>query len=160
MTLKTLTLMSSVGMALTALLVSACAPQPTGDNVSADRQQTASRVTFGTIASSRPVTVEANPRGAGAVAGTVAGGAAGAALGNQVGGGSGQKIATGVGAAAGAAAGHQIAASAQRTQSTEWFVQTEGGGTIAVIQASPVFSVGQRVQIIQSGGTTRLVPAT
>ena len=81
-------------------------------------------------------------------------------LGNQVGGGLGKDIATGVGATAGAAAGNRVAAEAGRQQSIEWFVKTDHGQTISVIQASPTFANGQRVQIVQSGSSTRLVPVS
>jgi outer membrane lipoprotein SlyB len=44
-------------------------------------------------------------------------------------------------------------------QSTEWLVQLESGRTISVVQAQPAFSIGQRVQVVQSAsGVTRLVP--
>ena len=38
-------------------------------------------------------------------------------------------------------------------------MRLENGGTIAVIQAEPVFAIGQRVQVITGGGTTRLAAA-
>ena len=146
--------------ALAALPLLACAPAPTGNSVSYNQAQTASTVIMGTVTGSRAVTVNANPGGAGAVVGTIAGGIAGAALGNQVGGGTGKTIATGVGATAGAAAGNRVAGAALTQQSIEWFVRTDGGQDISVIQADPTFATGQRVQIVQGGGSTRLVPAT
>ncbi len=147
--------------ALAALPLMACQMGPTsGTTVSANQQQTAQTVLLGTVTGSRQVTVEANKGGVGAVLGTVAGGVAGAALGQQVGGGTGKVVATGIGATAGAAIGNQAAANAQRTTSTEWFVTTDGGQRLSVIQTEPVFAVGQRVQIIQGGGQTRLTPAS
>jgi outer membrane lipoprotein SlyB len=146
--------------ALAALPLMACQMGPTsGTTVSASQQQTAQTVIMGTITGSRQVTVEANRGGVGAVLGTVAGGVAGAALGQQVGGGTGKVVATGVGATAGAALGNAAAANAQRTTSTEWFVRTDGGQNLSVVQTQPVFAVGQRVQVVQGGGQTRLVPA-
>ena len=153
-------LKSTVAIALAGVTLLACAPTPSGNSVSANQAQTAQSVTMGTITGSRAVTVEANPGGAGAIVGTIAGGIAGAALGNQVGGGTGKDIATGVGATAGAAAGNRVAAEAGRQQSIEWFVKTDAGQTISVVQASPTFATGQRVQIVQSGSNTRLVPVT
>ena len=87
------------------------------------------------------------------------GGLAGAALGHQVGGGTGQVIATGVGGTAGAAAGLQAGRAVAERQSIEWTVRLESGETIAVIQGEPAFAVGQRVQVITGGGQTRLAPA-
>ena len=92
-------------------------------------------------------------------AGAVLGGLAGAALGQEVGGGTGQVIATGVGATAGAAAGLQAGKTVAGRQSIEWTVRLENGGTIAVVQGEPAFAIGQRVQVITGGGTTRLAPA-
>jgi outer membrane lipoprotein SlyB len=154
------TLKTTLAAAGVALSLTACGPQLSGDVVSANQAQVAQSVSFGVITGSRPVTVEGNRGGAAAITSTLVGGIAGAALGNEVGRGRGQDLATGAGAIAGATAGNQIAAAATRQESTEWFVRIEGSGqTISVIQASPAFSVGQRVQVIQSGdGTTRLQP--
>ena len=69
------------------------------------------------------------------------------------------RLATGAGAVAGAAAGNAITNSATTVQSFEWTIRLESGQTISVIQASPTFSVGQRVQVIQSGSNTRLAAA-
>ena len=92
-------------------------------------------------------------------AGAVLGGVAGAALGQTGGQGPGQDVATGGrrhrgrrGRAAGGARGG-------RARSIEWTVRLESGQTIAVIQATPVFAIGQRVQVISGGGTTRLAAA-
>jgi outer membrane lipoprotein SlyB len=154
------TLRTIVVAGLAGLPLMACQMAPTsGDTVSASQTQSAQTVLMGTVVSSRTVTVEANRGGVGNVLGTVAGGVAGAALGQQVGGGTGKVVATGVGATAGAALGNRAASASQRTTSIEWTVRTDGGQTLAVVQAEPVFAVGQRVQVIQGGGQTRLVPA-
>ncbi|MER2508594.1 glycine zipper 2TM domain-containing protein [Amaricoccus sp.] len=142
---------------LAALALTACAPIQSGDVVNANQAQTASTVSFGTVTGSRPVTVQGGNAPA-SVVGTLAGGIAGAALGNQVGRGTGNVLATGAGAVAGAAAGNQIAGAATTAQSTEWFVRLDSGQTISVIQTSPAFATGQRVQVVQSGSNTRLVP--
>ena len=142
---------------LAALALTACAPQQSGNVVSANQAQTASVVSFGTITGSRPVAVQGG-NGPAEVVGTLAGGIAGAALGNQIGGGTGNVLATGAGAVAGAAAGNQVAGAATTAQSTEWFVRLDSGATISVIQSQPAFATGQRVQVVQSGSNTRLVP--
>jgi outer membrane lipoprotein SlyB len=139
--------------------LAACNPPYSGDVVRANQAQVAQSVAFGTITDARPVTVQGGNAPA-TVTGTIAGGLAGGLLGNEIGGGTGQDIATVVGATAGAAAGNRIAGAATTQQSTEWFVRTDGGQTISVIQAQPAFNIGQRVQIVQSGGVTRLQPAT
>ncbi len=138
-------------------LLAGCGPQQNGNVVSANQALTASTVSFGTIISARPVQVQG---GTGSqAAGAVLGGLAGAAVGQQVGGGTGKVIATGVGATAGAAGGLQAGKSMATTQSTEWTVRMENGATIAVVQAQPAFSIGQRVQVITGGGQTRLAAA-
>lgn len=139
-----------------AAALAACT-QPSGDVLSANQAQTAQSVQFGTVISARNVTVQGS-QGAQA-AGAVIGGVAGAALGQNVGRGTGQVLATGAGATAGAAAGLQAGKAAGGHQSIEWTVQLESGQTITVVQASPTFSVGQRVQVIGGGSNTRLAAA-
>lgn len=141
---------------LGAAALAACT-QPSGNVVAANQAQTAQSVQFGTIISSRNVTVQGN-QGAQA-AGAVIGGIAGAALGQNIGGGTGRVLATGAGATAGAAAGLAAGKSGTSHQSIEWTVRLESGQTISVIQASPTFATGQRVQVIGGGSNTRLAAA-
>jgi outer membrane lipoprotein SlyB len=53
----------------------------------------------------------------------------------------------------------QAGKAAGTRQSIEWTVRLENGGSIAVVQGEPTFAIGQRVQVITGGGTTRLAPA-
>ncbi len=147
------TLRSAAALALVAALA-ACAPQQSGNVLSANQALTASTVSFGTIVSARDVQLQGG-QGSQA-AGAVLGGLAGAALGQQVGGGTGKVVATGVGATAGATAGLQAGKSIAGRPSIEWTVRMDNGATIAVVQGDPVFAVGQRVQVITGGGQTRL----
>jgi outer membrane lipoprotein SlyB len=136
--------------------LAACAPQQNANVLAGNQALTASTVAYGTVVSSRVVTLQGGQGGQ--AAGAVLGGLAGAALGQEVGGGTGQVIATGVGATAGAAAGLQAGKAAGSRQSIEWTVRLENGGSIAVIQGEPTFAIGQRVQVITGGGQTRLAP--
>ncbi|WP_181164404.1 glycine zipper 2TM domain-containing protein [Amaricoccus solimangrovi] len=149
------------GLALSAaaaLALTACASPNSGDVVSANQAQVAQSVNMGTITGSRAVTVQGGNK-PGEVVGTIAGGIVGGLLGNEIGKGTGNVLATGAGATAGAAVGNRVAGSATQQASTEWFVRLDSGQNISVIQASPAFAVGQRVQVVQSGnGVTRLVP--
>lgn len=147
----------TVLVGIAALSLAACAPQTGGNVVNANQSQVAQSVNFGVITGSRPVTVTGTS-GTSEVVGTLAGGIIGGVLGNQVGGGTGKILATGAGATAGAAAGNAVAGAATTQQSTEWFVQLDSGQTISVIQQTPAFTTGQRVQVVQSGTNTRLVP--
>lgn len=142
-------------LASTALL--ACNPPNSGNVVDASQAQRAQTVNYGTIVGATPVTVQGGNTPA-SVVGTIGGGLAGGLLGNEIGGGRGRDIATVVGATAGAAAGNRVANAATTQQSTQWTVQLDSGRNIAVIQAQPAFSMGQRVQVVQSGGVTRLLP--
>jgi outer membrane lipoprotein SlyB len=146
------------GVALMALTLLGCNPQNSGNMVNANQAQVAQSVSFGQITGAQPVQVQGGNAPA-EVVGTLAGGLVGGLLGNEVGKGRGQDIATVAGATAGAAAGNRIAGAASTVQSTQWSVLLDDGRTIAVIQAEPIFSMGQRVQVIQSAdGTTRLLP--
>lgn len=141
---------------LGAAALAACT-QPSGNVVGANQAQVAQSVQYGTVVSSRNVRVQGN-QGAQA-AGAVVGGLAGAVLGQNIGGGTGKVIATGAGATAGAAAGLAAGRAGAGHTSIEWTVRLESGQTISVIQASPTFAVGQRVQVVGGGTNTRLVAA-
>lgn len=143
--------------AIAALALTACASPNSGNMVTANQSQVAQSVNFGTITGSRPITVQGGNR-TGEVVGTIAGGIAGGLLGNEFGKGTGNVLATGAGATAGAAVGNRVAGNVTQQSSTEWFVELDSGQNISVIQAQPAFNVGQRVQVVQSGSMTRLVP--
>lgn len=150
-------LRGAAALFVAAALVAGCTPQQNANVLSSNQALTASTVSFGTVISARPVTLQG---GTGAqTAGAVVGGVAGAALGQQIGGGTGQVLATGAGATAGAAAGLQAGKSIGGAQSIEWTIRMENGSTIAVVQGQPTFAVGQRVQVITGGGQTRLAAA-
>lgn len=158
--MRTSTMARLVAAAVVAVSVGACTPTTTGDIVSSNQAQVAQSVSFGTVIDARAVTVQANQGGPGAVTGTLAGGLLGGLVGNEIGGGRGRDIATVVGATAGAAAGNRAADRLGTRQSVEWTVRLESGQTISVVQSEPTFSVGQRVQVVQSAsGVTRLQPA-
>lgn len=94
-------------------------------------------------------------KGEGSYLGMIAGGLAGALLGNQVGGGSGKKVATVAGAAGGAYAGNEIAKRMKVTKHYEVIVRLESGGSQAVsYEAEPGFRVGERVKV-ENGALVR-----
>jgi len=87
-------------------------------------------------------------KGEGNYLGMIAGGIAGALLGHQVGGGTGQTIATVAGAAGGAYAGREIENRMKTIKHHEVIVRLESGGTQAVsYEAAPAFRVGDRVRV-------------
>jgi ABC-type transporter MlaC component/outer membrane lipoprotein SlyB len=87
-------------------------------------------------------------KGDGSYVGMIAGGIAGALLGNQVGDGSGRRIATVVGAAGGGFAGNEIEKRMKTTRHYEVVVRLESGGTQMVsYPAEPTLKVGNRVRV-------------
>ena len=91
-------------------------------------------------------------QGEGSGLGAVAGGVAGALLGNQIGGGSGRKIATVAGAAGGAYAGHQIEKHVKTTKRYDVVVRMEDGSTRTFpYDAEPAFRVGAKVKVVEGG---------
>ena len=88
-------------------------------------------------------------QGEGSGLGAVAGGVAGALLGNQIGGGSGRKIATVAGAAGGAYAGHQIEKHVRTTKRYDVVVRMEDGSVRTFpYDAEPAYRVGAKVKVV------------
>jgi outer membrane lipoprotein SlyB len=88
-------------------------------------------------------------QGEGSGLGAVAGGVAGALLGNQVGGGSGRKIATVAGAAGGAYAGHQIEKHVKTTKRYDVVVRMDDGSTRTFpYENEPAFRAGSKVKVV------------
>ena len=89
-------------------------------------------------------------KGEGSGLGAVAGGVAGALLGNQVGGGSGRKIATVAGAAGGAYAGHQIEKHVKSTKRYDVIVRMEDGSARTFpYESEPAFRPGAKVKVVE-----------
>ena len=99
----------------------------------------------GVIESVREITTKGEGSGVGAVGGAVVGGV----LGHQVGGGSGQKIATVVGAVGGAVVGHEVEKRVKSTISYEITVRLEDGSSRVIHEANaPTWRAGDRVKVI------------
>jgi outer membrane lipoprotein SlyB len=99
----------------------------------------------GTITDVRSYEVKGQASGVGAAVGAVAGGL----LGNQIGGGSGKKIATVAGAVGGGLAGHEI--EKRRNTETRWEVTVQmDNGTTATLPytQAPGLGVGQKVRVV------------
>lgn len=143
-------------VAAIALGAAACAPQPNSAVYSTNRTMQASQVQFGTIFDARTVETR-HVQSGDQTAGVLIGGALGALAGDQFGKGNGNVLMTGAGAIAGAAVGANVAKSANRSVSTEWFVHLDNGGKISVVQNDPSLFVGASVKVINDGRTTRLV---
>lgn len=129
-----------------------------GNTVSASQAQRMQTVTYGTILSTQPVTIQGGDdnNALGAIGGAVLGGF----VGNAVGGGSGRNIATAGGAIAGGMAGQGVQSAMNRANGVQLEIRRDDGNVIAVVQAvgSTQFFTGQRVMIANSGSTVTVSP--
>jgi len=137
------------------LALGACAPTNTNSTyTSADIGRTA-QISYGVIVSMRPVTVQAQNTGVGALGGAAVGGVAGSFIGrNNV----GANILGAVGGALiGGLAGNAIENSAGRGQAIEFIIQEDGAPQpISVVQTNEDdFRPGERV-VLTRGARTRI----
>lgn len=105
----------------------------------------------GRVESVQAVQEQGQASGLGVVAGAVLGGV----LGNQVGGGSGRKIATVAGAVGGGYAGNEVEKRARSTSSYRVQVRMEDGTTRSFKQTTDNWRVGDRVRIVNGELTLR-----
>jgi outer membrane lipoprotein SlyB len=134
----------------------ACAPQRTNTVYSAAAIGRDAQVTRGVIVGMREVQVAGRPLGIGGTAGAAAGGVAGSFIGGDV----RSNILGAIGGAiVGGLVGSAVEGQVNRGMATEFLIQEEGAGVIAVVQSNEDrFGVGERVLILR-GDRTRLVRA-
>lgn len=147
-------------LAVSALTLAGCAnTSPYSGNVyTGDQAKTAQSVTLGTISALRPVQIQADSR-AGGLLGTGGGAVIGGLLGDQVGGGSGRRLATAAGAIGGAVAGSAIEERANLINALEIEVRQDNGQDVVIVQKDDQnLQVGQRVRILGSGRSASVVP--
>jgi outer membrane lipoprotein SlyB len=136
-----------------SLFVAACASSNSGSVYKRDDARKVQTVKTGVVESVRTVKLE----GTKSPVGTVAGGAIGGIAGSSVGGGRGSAIAAVIGAVAGGLAGSAIEEGVTRKDALEITVKLDGGGLIAIVQeADEQFNPGEKVRIVEGGGTTRV----
>lgn len=149
-----------IAIAVVATILSGCSANRTasGDTFTTAQARRAHFVTYGTLVSVRPVTIQGGD-GTNA-AGTIGGAAVGGFLGNTVGGGSGRNLATAAGVVGGAATGSGIQSAMNRSPGVELEVRRDDGVNIVVVQAQGTtqFRTGQRVALVTSGNTTTVSP--
>ena len=151
-------LLLSGSLLLSAPMLSGCAPMVGGNDYAVSGAQSGYTVQYGTVVSVRTVKINASSDGKTAV-GAVGGGVLGGVLGNMVGGGKGNTLATVVGAGAGALLGAGVSQHTGSQTGIEVTVKLDNGSTLAVVQGADMsFTSGQRVRVMQGGGTTRVVP--
>jgi len=142
-----------IAIGLLSVFLAACASSNSGSVYSREDARKTQTVRTGTVESVRQVKLE----GTKSPIGTIAGGAVGGIAGSSVGGGKGSTIAAVLGALVGGIAGSAAEEVATRKDALEITVKLDGGGMLAVVQeADEAFSAGQRVRLIENGGTTRV----
>lgn len=138
---------------LLSLFLGACASSNSGSVYSRDDARKIQTVRTGVVESVRSVRLE----GTKTPIGTVAGGAVGGLAGSSIGHGTGSAVAAVIGAVAGGLAGSAIEEGATRKDALEITVKLDGGALVAVVQeADEVFRAGDKVRLVESGGTTRV----
>jgi outer membrane lipoprotein SlyB len=139
--------------AMMAALLAGCAGGQGSSDYSRDQARQVQEVQMGVVESVRTVKIE----GTKSPAGTIAGGAIGGVAGSAVGKGTGSTLAAVLGAVAGGLAGAAVEESVTRQDGLEITVKLDSGRMLAITQAADEpFSVGDRVRLLSSGGTTRV----
>ena len=141
-----------LALAIAATLAACTTTSP--DVISRNDAQRMSNVLDGVVLSVRPVTVEGNQSGAGAVAGGVVGGIAGGSVGGRR-----ESGVVGVLAAvAGSVMGNVIERNATREEALEIMVQLKSGERRSVVQAkgSESLNAGDPVILVTTGGKVRV----
>lgn len=149
--------------AMAAVLLSGCASSLTSSAYSRGQVRQAMSVSVGTVENIRAVKIEGTSSGQGLSVGSTAGGVIGAIAGSNLGGGKGSWIASVLGAVAGGVAGAAVEQGVTAKDGIEVTVRLEGGRLIAVTQeADPKesFAVGDKVQVLDGGGVTRVIKAS
>lgn len=122
------------------------------DKHEAGREQT---VRVATVEQVRKVQIAGSQSGVGAAAGGAVGGIAGSGVGE----GRGSSAAAVLGAVAGGVAGNVLENKATAKEALEITVRLESGELRAIVQEADVmFTPGQRVRLLSSGGVTRVTP--
>lgn len=142
-----------LAVSLLSIFLAACASSNSGSVYSRDEARKVQTVKTGIVESVRQVKLE----GTKSQIGTVAGGAVGGIAGSSVGDGKGSAIAAVIGAVVGGIAGAAAEEGITRKDGLEITVKLDGGGLVAIVQeADEVFNAGEKVRLIENGGTTRV----
>jgi outer membrane lipoprotein SlyB len=139
---------------LMAVILAGCASSNAGDVYSRSETRQVQHIKMGVVEGVRQVKIEGTDSGVGAVAGGVVGGVAGSSLGNGKG-----EIITGVlGAVAGALAGSVAEETLTKKDGVEITVKLDTSGELVAIvqEATEEFHPGEKVRLLESGGTTRV----
>lgn len=144
------------GLVAVSLVVSGCATRSSSPDIyRSGEAQVEQKLRGGVVESIRGVTIQRDSTGAGVIAGGVVGGVAGSGVGE----GRGSTIAGVLGALGGAVLGQVIEERANQRPGFEIIVRLDSGEKRAIVQEADVsFRPGDRVRLIGSGSTVRVVP--
>jgi outer membrane lipoprotein SlyB len=143
-------------IALCAIALAACSTT-NPDVISRQDAQRLSQVQDATVLSVRPVVIDGNQSGGGAVTGAVIGGVAGASVG-----GSREAVIVGtLAAVAGAVVGNAVERFGTREEAVEVLIQLRNGERRSIVQAKGAETLvpGEPVILVSTGGKTRLMKA-
>ncbi|MES1986593.1 MAG: glycine zipper 2TM domain-containing protein [Pseudomonadota bacterium] len=142
-----------LAIGILSVFLAACASSNSGSVYSRDDARKVQTVRTGVVESVRPVKLE----GTKSPVGTIAGGAVGGIAGSSIGGGRGSAIAAVIGAVAGGLAGSAVEEGVTRKDAYEITVKLDGGALVAIVQeADEEFKAGDRVRLVENGGTSRV----
>ena len=148
--------MTMIGLAVLTLAGCTNSGQYSGYVYSGGQAKTVQSVSYGTIVNVRPVTIQGEGSGLGAISGAVLGGL----VGNTMGGGKGRNLTTATGAILGGLAGDKAQQEMGKVAAVELEIKTDTGQTIAVVQKQDIsrFAAGQRVRMTGSGRNINVSP--
>lgn len=142
-----------LALGLLSLFLGACASSNSGSVYSRDDARRVQTVRTGIVESVRPVKLE----GTKSPVGTIAGGAIGGVAGGSIGHGGVSTIGAIIGAVVGGLAGSAAEEGITRKDALEITVKIDGGALVAIVQeVDEQFRAGDKVRLIESGGTTRV----
>jgi outer membrane lipoprotein SlyB len=152
--------LSTPALALAAALapLAACAPTNTNTTYAASEIGRPADVTYGVIVSMRPVTVQAQNTGIGALGGAAAGATAGSFIGrNDV---RANILGAVAGGLIGAVAGNAVEKSVNKGDAVEFIIRQDDGSTLSVVQTNEDgFRPGDRV-VLTRGARTHIAHAS
>ncbi len=140
-------------------LVWGCSQNPYGTSYSSGEARRMQQVMTGTVASLQPVTID----GDGQAVGTVGGAALGGILGSAVGAGKGSDAAAVGGALLGGFLGNKAGDAVSKRDGVNILVRLDGGKTVSIVQQvdkNMIFHIGDRVNVYNQGGVSRVVKAS
>ncbi len=148
-----LRIMAHLSLLVLISVLSGCVSSNSGSVYSRDEAKRVQTIKTGVVESVRTVKLD----GTKSPVGTIAGGAIGGIAGSSIGGGRGSAIAAVIGAVAGGLAGSAAEEAVTRKDALEITIKVDGGGLIAIVQESDeTFKAGDRVRIVEHGGTSRV----